>query len=73
METTLQEQLHLCLPSVDSITIRDSKKSASQNKLNNLNKPSAKLRILFLIQAYNLILIKQTKHLSIYSDLNYCK
>src|SRR4029434_2575797 len=28
-------------------TIRDSEKSASQNKLNNLNKLSAKLRILF--------------------------
>src|SRR4029434_1936594 len=36
-------------------TIRDSEKSASQNKLNNLNKLSAKLRIHFLIQAYNLI------------------
>ena len=52
VETTLQEQLHLCLPSVDSITIRDL--SASQNKLNNLNKLSAKLRILFLIQACHL-------------------
>ena len=34
--------VHLCLPSIDSITIRDSEKSASQNKLNNLNKLSAK-------------------------------
>ena len=45
VETTSQEQLHLCLPSIHSITIRDSEKSASQNKLNNLNKLSAKLRI----------------------------
>ena len=45
VETTFQEQLHLCLPSIDSITIRGSEKSASQNKLNNLNKLSAKIRI----------------------------
>src|SRR4029434_2522889 len=38
---------------------RDSKKSASQNKLNNLNKLSAKLRIHFLIQAYNLICLSK--------------
>src|SRR4029434_5017427 len=54
-----QDQLHLCLPSVDSITIRDSKKSASQNKLNNLNKLSAKLKILFLIQAYHFICLSK--------------
>ena len=59
VETTLQEQLHLCLPSIDSITIRDSEKSASQNKLNNLNKLSAKLRILFLIQACHLICLSK--------------
>ena len=61
METTFQEQLHLCLPSIDSITctIRDSEKSASQNKLNNLNKLSAKIRILFLIQAYHLICLSK--------------
>ena len=38
---------------------RDSEKSASQNKLNNLNKLSAKLRILFLIQAYHLICLSK--------------
>ena len=59
VETTLQEQLHLCLPMFDSITIGDSEKSASQNKLNNLNKCPGKLRILFLIQAYNLMCLSK--------------
>ena len=38
---------------------RDGKKSASQKKLNNLIKLSAKMRILFLIQAYNLICLSK--------------